>query len=310
MPDMPPAVSVLVCTRNRPQDIVWALPSILGNTHPNYEVIVVDQSDGCETTAIVEPYKETHPHLRYIHSTTRGLSPARNLAMSMARAEIIAFTDDDCETGCDWVTQIADYFAREADADLLFGQVLMPADAEKEGLSVPCLYFETSRRLRVGEIFGMGANMAFRRSLLKKIGGYDNILGPGAPLACAYDYDFSYRAQRAGASVVAEPTITLVHRATRTREQWNKVSYLYGIGDAAFYTKHARCGDLWAARMLSYKLAQAAARTVVKSVRKQPNNSQYLHGFCKGIWESYRYPIDRAMRLYRTPAARDRVVSI
>ena len=300
-----PKASVLICTRNRPQDLALALPTVLANDYSGYEVIVVDQSDGRETADVVCAYLDAHPNLRYVSTETRGLSNARNLAVSLSQGEIIAFTDDDCESPPDWISGIVGVFADNPDFSLIFGQVHMSPEHSGKDVSVPCLYFDKRRTLKRGEIFGMGANMAFRRSAWQRVGIYDAALGSGAIFPGGEDFDFSYRAQRLGLIVAAEPSVVLVHRAFRIKDHWQGVMRSYGAGDAAFYAKHARCGDGWAAAALLSRLAQAGVRAAAKALlcRRTNNDLPYLQGFLTGLGRSFRIPVDRQTRFYRPAEA-------
>lgn len=300
-PGAPPKASVLICTRNRPQDLALALPTVLANDYPDYEVIVVDQSDGRETADVVCSHQGRHPGLRYVPTETRGLSAARNLAVGLAGGEIIAFTDDDCEAPPDWVAGIVRVFVDNPEFGLIFGQVHMLPEHQGRDVSVPCLYFDTRRILTRGEIFGMGANMAFRRTAWERVGVYDTALGVGGVFPGGEDFDFSYRAQRLGLTTVAEPSVVLVHRAFRTKDRWRGVMRSYGAGDAAFYAKHARCGDAWAARALLARIAHSGARATAKALlRRSPNNDLcYLQGLVAGLWRSLGTPVDRRARFYR-----------
>ena len=299
--NIPPKVSVLICTRNRPQDLALALPTVLANDYLDYEVIVVDQSDGRETADVVLSHQNLHPRLRYVPTETRGLSAARNLAVGLTQGEIIAFTDDDCEAPIDWVTGIVRVFAENPEFGLIFGQVHMSPEHAGLDVTVPCLYLDTRRVLTRGEVFGMGANMAFRRSAWERVGIYDTALGAGGVFPGGEDFDFSYRAQRLGLMTVAEPSVVLVHRAFRTEDRWRAVMRSYGTGDAAFYAKHARCGDGWAARVLFARIVRTGLRAATKALlRRRPNNDLcYLQGLVAGLWRSLGTPVDRRTCFYR-----------
>ncbi len=296
-------ISVLICTRNRPQDITWSLPAVLANDYPNFEVVLVDQSDGKETSQIVAEMPKDGPALVYIPAETRGKSLALNIGVKACTGEIIACTDDDTEMDSHWVSDVAKLFESDPKLDMTFGQVHLPKDVPPDS-AVPSLYFDKYRILKLGDIFGMGANMAFRRDLYVKLDGYDDMLGPGAPLACSEDFDFTYRAQRIGAKVTAEPSLILVHRAHRTRDEWKKVMYAYGVGDAAFYLKHARCGDFWATREYVGKLLYSVARRIFgRPFGKGRGHDTYLQGLWEGIGKSWQYDVDRVQRLYHIPAS-------
>src|SRR5262245_22341853 len=121
-------VSVVICTRNRPDLIGSAVASVLANTYPGFDVLVVDQSD------------------------------------------------DDCVAPPDWVESVAAAFAADPEAELLYGQVLLPAAlaesmAAGEG-TVPTLPIERPQRINRAEgfrLYGMGANFAARRRLFERI---------------------------------------------------------------------------------------------------------------------------------------------
>src|SRR5258706_12106681 len=89
-------VSAVVCTRNRPADVLRAVRSLLVDEDPTVELIVVDQSDGPETGAAIEPLA-AGGRLRYLRSARRGKGAALNEGLRAARGEIVVFTDDDFE---------------------------------------------------------------------------------------------------------------------------------------------------------------------------------------------------------------------
>ena len=298
-------ISILIATRNRPQDLIPCVKSLLAQDYPNYEIVIFDQSVTDEAQQATRAAYGNPENLRYIRSETIGKSKALNGLVAAAQGEIFAFTDDDTEAPPDWLSSIAKAFREMPEADLLFGQVFAPPDTPPD-FHVPALYFQERRLLKRGEVFGMGANMAFRSALVEKVTGYDTQLGPGGSLACAEDYDFLYRAQWAGAIAFAEPSAQLVHRAGRNFDQWSRVLLNYGTGDAAFAMKHLRCGD-WKmlgniARGLGYIFARGCLRVAQRA--PQPGEFYYVRGYWQGIWASLKYPVDKRTRLYAPAAPR------
>jgi glycosyltransferase involved in cell wall biosynthesis len=87
-----PDVSVVLATHNRPQFISSAIDSVLGQTLPQWELIVVDDGSTPETQAALRPYKG---RVHYVYQRTRGRSGARNTGIRAARGEYVAFLDDD-----------------------------------------------------------------------------------------------------------------------------------------------------------------------------------------------------------------------
>jgi len=92
-------VSVVIPTYNRPQQTIAAIDSVLVQTHPNIEVIVVDDgsADGCRE--ILERLTSETPtgchRLLLISQPRQGPSVARNTGIARAHGEYIAFLDSD-----------------------------------------------------------------------------------------------------------------------------------------------------------------------------------------------------------------------
>ena len=303
MPDK--LLSVVICTRNRPEDVAVCLPTVLACLRDDWELILIDQSDGEETGAIARSLAAEYPGLCYVPTATVGKSRALNLGIHHTEGALLAFTDDDCEAPPGWLDAIAAEFAASPTADILFGPVL-PSLAIPEALNVcvPSWSFSEARDLYPGEVCGMGANMALRRAALSRLPDgplFDPALGPGAPFPAGEEGDFVYRLRRTGARAVLRPALGLYHRAYRTPDRWQSVLHGYGVGDAAFFAKHARCGDGWALRTLLYRLAHASVRALGKAVlRRRPNNdAALLGGLLGGLRQSLRRTPDRRTRLYR-----------
>lgn len=300
----PYLVSVVMCTRNRPDLIGTAVASVLANDYPSFELVVVDQSDDDRTGATVRALEATHPNLRYVHTPIAGLSRAYNIGVRATNGPLLAFTDDDCVAPKGWLASIARAFSNDPEADMLYGQVLLPDRLRDRPEQVPTLGISAPARLsrRDGfRIYGMGANFGLRRRLFDRIGGFDEILGGGAPLRSSQDFDFQYRAYRAGAIILLRPEVTVDHYGVRLPDQWPSTYRAYGMGDGAFYFKHVRCGDLAALRMLTARLAWLTAREALNGIRRKNSLGTYLRGYFSGIRASLAYRVDRGTRLYVAP---------
>jgi glycosyltransferase involved in cell wall biosynthesis len=297
-----PPISVLICTRNRPDDIVQVMPHIMSQDYPDYEVVIIDQSSDNSSEDRVKAAYGHDPRLRYIRPGTVGLSIARNQAMAEARHELCACTDDDVEVPTNWLTKIAATFAAHPDTDVLYCPVHIPKDGiGKQGEYYACLYFTEDRLLNKGEIFGMGANMALRKSFFYKVGQFDAMLGAGAPLPGSDEHDWLYRAHLAGGVIRLNAKNPIDHRAMRTYEQWLRVNYLVAYGDAAFAMKHLRCGDLHMLYKIGHRLAYMGAKTCLRYLQRDPNrrfDTVYTWRYWLGIWGSLKYPVDRKSRLF------------
>jgi GT2 family glycosyltransferase len=273
----------------------------------------MDQSTDDKSQKVVEGIAARFAHklkINYHHLDKAGLSRAYNLGIAASTGEIVACTDDDVVVPTDWVAQIAKAFAGDEKAGLLYGQVLIPSslvEAERNGLVVPSLPIPKYERLIKGgtryRVFGMGANYALRRSILDRVGPFDEALGGGGPLRSSQDFDFAYRVYRAGYAVILAPDVKVDHYGSRTPSQWPGTMKAYGIGDGAFYSKHIRCGDLLAMMLFGKTLLRLSANYVRYALLKGKfRPSDYLTHLPVGIREASKFAIDPTHRLYRETA--------
>lgn len=306
-------ISVIICTRNRPDTIGQALESVAECEYPSFDAHVMDQSTDDQTQKVVEEIAARFAHklkINYHHLEKAGLSRAYNLGIAASAGEIVACTDDDVVVPKDWVAQIAKAFAADKQAGLLYGQVLIPEslqEAERNGLIVPSLpipkYERLIKRGTRYKVFGMGANYALRRSIVDRVGPFDEALGGGGPLRSSQDFDFAYRVYRAGYAVILAPDVKVDHYGSRTAEQWPATMKAYGVGDGAFYSKHIRCGDPLAMMLFGKLLLSAGARyakTALLKRRLRPN--EYTSHLFVGIRDASKFAIDPKHRLYRETA--------
>ena len=101
-----PLVTVIVCTRDRPDSIGPTLDSLARQSLRSFEAIVVDQSRSGATREIVEERGRSDGRFHYLRLTEPGLSRAYNAGIRAAMAETLAFTDDDCTAPEDWLSAI------------------------------------------------------------------------------------------------------------------------------------------------------------------------------------------------------------
>jgi glycosyltransferase involved in cell wall biosynthesis len=297
-------VSAVICTRNRPDLIGTAVRSVLATEPAPFELLVIDQSTDGRTGEIVQSLAAEHPSLRYLHTEKAGLSRAYNIGIRETTGEILAFTDDDCVAPAGWIKSIVSAFELEPDSDLLYGQVLLPATLAHKVDDLPTLAiwepWRLNRTRSPFRLYGMGANFAARRSLFRKIGLFDEVLGGGGPLKSSQDFDLQYRAYIAGSTTTYRPEVQIDHYGVRTAEQWPATDRAYGTGDGAFYCKHARCGDLYALRLMVAQLIRHSIREVLhkSGIRPRYSRAGYLRGYLAGIAGSFGYRVDRERRLY------------
>jgi GT2 family glycosyltransferase len=307
---LPPSISVVICTRDRPASLRATLESIAAQDYPSFDVLVIDQSRGEETRRLVEDARWGARKIRYIHLDTPGLSRAYNAGVRQTEAGLIAFTDDDVVAPPHWLSSIALAFTRHPEVGLLYGQVLIPADQiEREGQDgvtpgIPIPEREVLDRRRGFRIFGMGANFAARRELFDQVGGFDEVLGGGGPLQSSQDFDFMYRVFRSGRSTLLEPDVVVYHLGFRSTPEWDATVRSYGIGVGGFCLKHIRMGDAYALWILCGFLGRTSAQLIKRVLTLKPAGEQwtFLSNILSGMGRSVQFPIDRRRRIYSSAA--------
>ncbi len=225
LPSRQPSISVVVCTRDRADQLQCCLDALSRLVFSSYEVIVVDNAPRTDATQRVA----AAAGVRYVREDRPGLDWARNRGLAEARYGVIAYTDDDTEVDPQWLTGIAAGFEDPA-VGAVTGLVIPGAlDTEAEVLFELCyggmgkgttpLEWDPAtlapRDLIGTHHLGVGANMAFRRDLLQRLGGFDTALDVGTPSNGGGDLDMLHRALMAGAVIRYEPAALLRHHHRR-----------------------------------------------------------------------------------------------
>jgi GT2 family glycosyltransferase len=255
------------------------LESLAAQASPPGEVVVVDNSADGNARAVCDGRE----HVSYVHEPRPGLSIARNAGVAAARGEFVAFTDDDVELHDRWTREIVQAFGDLA-VDAVTGLVL-PACLDTAAqrafqlhlggftsrytpLVFDVAFLDETRHMgpQVWRI-GAGANMAFRRSTLIRVGGFDERLGAGAA-GCSEDSEYWYRILAAGGTCLYEPRAVVFHHH---RADWPGLrrqyrAYMKGHVAAlvAQSDRHGNRGDL---RRIFRQLPAYFVRTAASSVQ-------------------------------------------
>ncbi|PZF54990.1 glycosyltransferase family 2 protein [Curtobacterium sp. MCSS17_008] len=251
-----PSTSVVLCTRDRADQLAEALRSVLALDHPDLEVVVVDNAPSDDATRRLVTAPGTDPRVRYVLEPVPGLSSARNAGVRAARGEVVAFTDDDVVVDRGWLRAVASGFARGEDVVCVSGLVASgelrtPAQRwfdERVTWSrnlVPRVFRlatpPTDRPLfpfSVGD-YGTGANFAMRREAVLALGGFDEALGVGTATGGGEDIDMFARVVLGGAALVVEPSALVWHRHRADVAALRTQAVGYGTGLGAWLTKTA-----------------------------------------------------------------------
>ena len=240
-------VSVVVCTYNRSRQLETALlhiASAAARTPLAVEIVVVDNNSRDDTKAAVDRAGGSSAFpVRYLLEPAQGLSFARNRGLKAAQGSIIVFTDDDCIVDPGWIAALWSEFAADPDVAIVGGRVDLYS-TEDQPVSIRPIA-ERVRYTNATQIYSliMGCNLAVRRGLAERIGGFDPAFG-GSKGVVADDIEFVYRALKAGFGIVFSPAARVLHnhgRRTAVELRVLKRSYLRGKG--AFFCKYLLRAD-------------------------------------------------------------------
>ncbi len=241
-----PRIAAIICSLNRADYLQKALRSLAAQTlsPQEFEIIVVDNGSTDSTQQVIQTASNKLPHLRYCSEPVRGLSRARNRGWQKARAEYIAYLDDDAVADPDWLEQILKSFVSiSPQPGGICGQVSPIWEAERppwlSDALIPWLSIfdlAASRIVLEDNQHIVGANMAFPRHLLESVGGFEVSLGrKGKNLLSNEEPLVKHQIQNLGYVFYYDPQIKVRHHipSTRLHPRWFlRRTYWQGISDA------------------------------------------------------------------------------
>jgi glycosyltransferase involved in cell wall biosynthesis len=201
-----PTWDLVVCTVGRTEELDRLLASLERQTHGGVRVLLVDQNEDDRAAAVVARHRDLPVvHLR----AARGLSRARNAALAQLESDLVAFPDDDCAYPPDLLERASRRFAADAGLDGLTGRDADPAGRGSRA------WPSSSERVTAQNVWyhGLSAAVFLRRTLVERIGRFDEALGlgSGTPWSSGEEVDYLIRAARLGARLEYDPTIVVEH---------------------------------------------------------------------------------------------------
>jgi GT2 family glycosyltransferase len=295
------SLAVVIPTRDRGATAADAARAVLRDPS-DFELVVVDQSANNDTENALRLVRDSR--LTVIRSTMRGISNARNAGVSATSADIIAFTDDDCRPEPGWASALNRVFSDDPDAALVFGRVYLPPLAHFLGFAAS---FEPGRRILEGGVptpeagIGIGASFAVRRSILDRLGGFDPLLGVGAPVFHAgEELDLLLRAMHAGYRVVNATECGVLHLGVRTGADIRPLAVNYQIGTGAALAKHARVAGLSGLRDILRWTSYFVSQAVRGSIRRHRSELGAPCYFVAGALMTLRYRLNPIDGMFQT----------
>jgi len=244
MPSGDQKLSIVICTRNRPNAIDECLKALMTSDDRDFELIVVDNApDDDSTRQIIKKY----PDVKYVEEPRKGLDVARNTGARYATHGIVAYTDDDVMVEPNWTRLLKTAFQDPKtmsvtglvipvslktkaqyifEKDWGFNKGYLPQVFGRE-------YFAANVNIGVPAWdIGAGANMAFRREIFDLIGWFDERLDVGAS-GCSGDSEFWYRILAEGFQCNYYPQIFVYHQHREAMDSLKSQIFNYMRGQVS-----------------------------------------------------------------------------
>jgi glycosyltransferase involved in cell wall biosynthesis len=257
-------VSVVVCTRDRADLLFGCLQALLALDYPDYEIIVVDNaSSSTDTSELAARLK-----VRHVREERPGLDWARNRGIAEARHDLVALTDDDARPDRYWLRAIASGFG---DPEVMAVTGLV-APAELETPTQELYEFRyggmgkgfqrrifrrddiSIRELVWAHVFGVGANMAFRRRVFDAIGVFDVALDVGTSSRSGGDLDVLHRLVADGYTLLYEPSALVWHIHRRSESVLRKQLFDNSAGFGSYLLTCRRNHTVSSSTLLDFAL--------------------------------------------------------
>jgi O-antigen biosynthesis protein len=253
-----PTLTVAVCTRDRPEALARCVDALERLRYPSerLQLLVVDNAPSSDATERLLRTRERRIHR--VVEPRPGLDWARNRALAECSGEVIAYTDDDVCVDPEWAERLAAPFASDPHVAAVTGLVL-PLELETaaqslfeahggfgRGYEQRWLRVAVERGRRAAARFGntgkwgTGANMAFRRSVLARLGGFDPALDVGTPTQGGGDLEMLFRVLHAGHTWVYDPSALVRHLHRRDMEGLHAQIFGWGSGVASYVARSWR----------------------------------------------------------------------
>ncbi len=235
-----------MCTRNRLNKLKTAVDAALAmGSEYDWELVVVDNGSTDGTGKyLAETQGATSNRMVVVEERRRGTGYARNSGWLVASADVIAFTDDDCYVGENYVACMMAALDEDSSVGVVAGRVQR---ADPALLKTAVIERDQRRRWPPRSFVAAGdaltANMAFRREALESTGGFDPILGSGTPFP-SEDIDAFAAVLWKGFAGAYDPRPIVYHdHGRRTEEDVRPIHRAYDAGRGAYYAKYLRRAD-------------------------------------------------------------------
>jgi glycosyltransferase involved in cell wall biosynthesis len=232
------AVTVVVPTRDRPDQLATCLASVRAALRDADELVVADSAsvDAAAVAGVARAAGAT-----VVRCERPGVGRARNAGWRAGTREVVLFTDDDVVVDAGWRDALAAAVISTDDIGFVTGRVLPPA-GEQPSRDVAIKRDDRPERYDAHSVgnLGHGASLGIRRLVLEQLGGWDESMGTGGRFGAAPEHDLFDRSFAAGLTGRFEPTALAWHAQWRGPRRLLLLDARYGYGTGARIAKLIR----------------------------------------------------------------------
>ncbi len=234
--------SFVIATYGEENYLKTLLESLKTQSCQDYEIIVVDQNEHERVLHLCNNYE----NIKYIHSSNRGLSLARNIGIKISRGEYLVFLDDDAVLPYNFLEN-ANNVVQEFPGMSIFSGIILTFEKNKpfsrymNFISEEITYRNYSKFL--------STTMVIRHQVFDKLNGFDEEMGVGARWGGSEETELLLRALEAGFRAYYTESLIAYHPelnfSKMTWIQAIRKGYSYGLGRGALFKKLINSPKWW-----------------------------------------------------------------
>lgn len=291
-------ISVVICTFNRADHLARCLEYLERNYSNNFEVIIVNGPSTDNTSQVLEKWKDK---IKLVKNPVRNLSVSRNLGISAASGDLVAFIDDDAIPFLDWFERIQNYFnsthnfvagaggptyyagtlafqAEDIFVDHFGSGIVNPSEDVKKDP-------EYNRSL-------LGTNSVFRRDYLVSVGGFDE----------EYDYfldetDVCFRLIKNGFLINHCRDAFLRHEFAQSENRINKYNYNWFsiVKNTVYFAfTYASAPESFLKEELENLIKKDRVAYIQHGMNTGEITREEYESYLKNIWDGYNAGLEAA----------------